>query len=490
MSGSVNGDLNLMASQVGVWFAQQFAPAGMTYQIAEYVEIHGAVDVVLFEAALRRTVAEAEALSLRFRQVGDRVSQFVDPQPGWPLDVVDVSGADDPLADALAWMRAEMARPMDLERGPLYTMVLFVAGPERLLWYQRGHHLVGDGYSGFLVARRVAEIYTATAEGREDCGAALPPLRHLLEQDAAYRASERFEADREYWTQALTDAPEPVSLAGRIAPASNGFLRHTVDMAPETAERLRAAAKGYRTALPVLVMAAAALYTARLTGGDEAMLGLPVSARTSELQRTVPGDLANALPLRIPVDSGATLADLMRQVSAVMRGALRHQNYRLEDMRRDLGRVGLGGDLFVSSVNVMALDEDALRFAGHHATVHNLSNGVVKNLDFVVYDRGRHGIRLTVNANPAIYGSEDVAAHTERFARLLETLVVADPGLRVSGVEVLDAVERERVLVGWNDTAVPVSVGTLPGLFEAQVVKSPDAVAVVFEGREVSYGEL
>ncbi|WP_327066373.1 amino acid adenylation domain-containing protein [Kitasatospora sp. NBC_01302] len=492
MSGSVNGELNLMASQEGVWFAQQFAPAGMTYQIAEYVEIHGAVDLALFEAALRKTVAEAETLSLRFRQVGDRVSQVLDPRPDWPLDVVDVSGADDPLADALARMRAETARPMDLEHGPLYTVVLFVAGPDRLLWYQRGHHLVGDGYTGSLLARRVAEIYTAMTEGLDDFGAALPPLRHLLEQDAAYRASERFAADREYWTQALADAPEPVSLAGRMAPASRSFLRHTVDMAPDTAERLRAAARSYRTALPVLVMAAAALYTARLTGSAEAVLGLPVSARTSELQRTIPGDLANALPLRIPVDPGATLADLMRQVSAVMRGALRHQNYRLEDMRRDLGRVGMGGDLFGSSVNVMALDEDALRFAGHHATVHNLSNGAVKNLDFVVYDRGRHGIRLTINANPAIYGADDVAAHTERFARLLETLVAADPGVRVSGVEVLDAVERERVLVAWNDTAVevPALAGTLPGLFEAQVVRSPGAVAVVFEGREVSYGEL
>ena len=467
MFGFANGDLDLMASQVGVWFAQQFTPASPAYQIAECVEIHGAVDLDLFAAALRAALAEAESLRLRFRQVGGRISQVLDPQLDWHADVVDVSGEDDPLAAALARMQAELARPMDVERGPLYTSVLFVAGPARFFWYQRAHHLVADGYSGFLMVRRVAEIYTAMTEGREDFGAALPPLRHLLEQDVAYRASERFEADRDYWTQVLADAPEPASLAGRMAPASGSFLRHTVEIAPEMAEQLRAVARGYRTALPVLVTAAAALYTGRLTGGEEVVRGLPVSARTSELQRSVPGELANVLPLRIPVDPGATLTELMRQVSVVMRGGLRHQSYRLEDMRRDLGRVANGGDLFASCVNVMALDEDSLRFAGLHATMHNLSNGAVGDLDFVVYDRGRNGVRLTVNANPAIYGSEDVTAHAERFARLLETLVVTDPGLRVSEIDVLDAVEREQVLVGWNDTAAELLgwdvAGVVPG---------------------------
>jgi len=382
-----DGSFDLMAAQVETWSGQQLDPTSTAHQIAECVEIHGPVDVSLFEAAVRQVVVEAETLRLRFRQDGGRVRQVLDPQPEWPIDVVDVSAGDDPFADALDGMRADLVRPMDLARGPLYTAALFLAGPERFLWYQRAHHLVGDGCTGFLVARRVSEVYTALVGGREGAGAGvLPPLRHLLDEDAAYHASAQFAADRDYWAQLMSDAPEPVSLAGRrLAPASSSFLRHSRDAAPETADRLRALARNSRTVLPVLIAAAAALYTARLTGVKGLMLGLWVSARINDVQRTTPGNLANVVPLRISVDQSVSLAELVRQVSSVMRGALRHRNYRVEYMRRDLGRVGAAGRLFGSSVNVMAFDEGQLRFAGHRATLHNLSNGVVRDLDFVVY---------------------------------------------------------------------------------------------------------
>ncbi|HEY3868799.1 MAG TPA: amino acid adenylation domain-containing protein, partial [Actinocrinis sp.] len=492
MSSFEDAGWDLMASQVGQWFAQQLDPASPAHQIAECIEVHGPVDVGLFEAAYRQMVAEVDATRLRFVQSDGSVRQFVGPVSDVPLHVEDVSAQPDPWAAAQAWMRADMARPVDLEHGPLFKNALFRAGPERYFWYQWAHHLAMDGYSGFLVAQRVAEIYTALVEGRQDVGAASPPLRQLLEADAAYRASEQFATDRAYWAEALAGRPEPVSLAGRFAPASHSFLRHSVQIAPEQADRLRAAARGHRTALSVLVAAAAGLYIGRLTGAGEVVVGLSVTARTSALQRAVPGTTANALPIRIAAPAGAGLGELVARTGQAMRGALRHQQYRLEDLRRDTGLVAGGGRLFGSLVNVMGFAQD-LRLAGHRCTVHNLSTGTVDDLDFVVLDRAEQGIGLTVHANPTLYTADEVQAHAQRFVGLLETLSHAASDTVLARLDLVDADERRRVVEQWNQTtsvSVEVPAGTLPGLFQEQVARTPDAVALVDGESELTYAQL
>ena len=115
---------------------------------------------------------------------------------------------------AEAWMREDLARPVDLARGPLFTEALFTAGPDRLFWYQRAHHIALDGYGFSLIARRVAELYTARVEGRSSEGGAFGSLRRVVDEDLAYRASPDLERDRAFWTQRFADRPEPVSLGG------------------------------------------------------------------------------------------------------------------------------------------------------------------------------------------------------------------------------------------------------------------------------------
>ncbi len=491
----------LTAGQSGMWFAQQLDPANPAYQIAECLEIHGPVDLALLEQAMRQAVAEAETLRLRFERVGAEVRQTAVPLPDWPVHLVDVSTEPDPWRAVRAWTDADLACPLDLERDQLFTMALFPAGPDRLFWYQRGHHLAIDGYSGSLIAGRVAEVYSALVEGRST-GEPFPSFRNLVEADAAYRASEQYAEDRRYWSERFADRPEATGLAGRSAAPASSCVRRSVSLDAEAAARLRSAARRLGTSLPVLVMAATALYTHGLTGAEDIVLGMPVTARTTRLLRTTPGMAANVLPVRLTVRPDAGLAELTRQVSATMRQALRHQRYRYEDLQRDLNLVRTGGArLFGTTVNVMAFDYD-LRFAGHPSTNHNLSNGSVDDLSFALYDRqDGAGLHLAVDANPALYDEDATAGHAERFARLLETLASPDaspadprlpiPRLPIARIDLLTASERRQALADSEGAARPVAARTLPELFAAQVARTPDATALIAEAEdELSYAEL
>ncbi|MFG3055691.1 amino acid adenylation domain-containing protein, partial [Kitasatospora sp. NPDC048239] len=482
--------LPLLAGQSGMWFAQQLDPASPAYQIAECVEIHGPVDARLFELALRQVLHEAEGFRLCFVESDNGVRQRINPYTDWPLHLVDVSAEPDPWAAAQAWMWTDLKRPCDLQQGPHFTMALLRAGDNRFIWYQRAHHGVVDGYSGSLMAARAAELYTALVEGRPDEGSPLPPFQHLLDDEAAYRGSEQHVEDRRYWLERLADRPEPVSLAGRFAPPARGHLRHTVDLGVEHSAHLKAAARRLGVGWSAFVLAATAAYTHRLTGAHDVVLGMPVMSRSGRTIRAIPGMLTNVLPLRLTVGPELTLVELVKQTSAAARQDLRHQRYRYEEMRRELGLAGASGPLVGATVNIQAFNYD-LTFGGHPSTAHNLTNGPVEDLSFVVYDRAAgQGMLFALDANPAVYDAEQVAEHADRFIRFLDALAAADEHQPIGRVELLTGDERRRTLTEWNDTAAAVPGGVLPELFQAQVARTPEATALVFQDTEVPYTEL
>src|SRR3954469_14761128 len=222
-----NNPLPLSDAQLGIWFAQTIDQSSATYNLAEYLEIGGPVDTTLFEAALRQVVTETEALHVRFVSGADMPGQIIGPAPAWSMSLVDVSGAPDPQAAAERWMRADLAKPVDLTCGPLFAYALLKGAPDRFFWYSRYHHIVMDGFGFALVARRVADVYSSLVAGRTAELGTFGSLAPLLEDEAEYRGSKRFEQDRQFWIDYLAGLQEPASLGALALPAAHGFIRHS-----------------------------------------------------------------------------------------------------------------------------------------------------------------------------------------------------------------------------------------------------------------------
>ncbi|QKW53633.1 non-ribosomal peptide synthetase [Streptomyces buecherae] len=481
--------LPVSAAQREIWLAQQLFPESPFYRVGEYVEIDGPVDPVAFEAALRQAVAEAEPLRARFLEDAGVLWQVLEPACDWAFPVLDVSGEADPRSVAEAWMRADLAQPMDPERGPLFSYALFKLESERFAFHHSYHHIVTDGFGLALFVRRVAGLYTALSAGLPAGSTEFGSLRLLLERDAHYRASEDFVADRHYWTQRLADRPEPPRLAGRPTRVPQHVLRHTTVLPPTSAGRLRETACQARTRLSAVVIAATAAYLHRSTRAREILLGLPVTARTDTALRSIPGVVSNVLPLRVEAHPHMSALDLVRQVSREVRQTLRHQRYRGEDLPRDLGRPGSIRDLVGPQVNIMSFDYD-LRFAGHRATAHNLAAGLVEDLSVTVYDRSDGaGVRIDLEANPDLYSTEDLAAHHRRLSGLLEAFA-ADVDQPLGSIDLLTPDERHQLLERYTDTAAPVSTSTVPRLFEVQAARTPDAVAVRAGEEQLTYAQV
>ncbi|MGA8614681.1 MAG: amino acid adenylation domain-containing protein, partial [Xanthobacteraceae bacterium] len=487
--GVEKGDVSypLSAAQREIWFAQQIDPSSPAYNIGEYIEIKGSLDVVLFAQALRQVVAETGALHVDIVEDADGPRQVIRDTTEWSLPIIDMSAEADAQGSAESWMKSDLARPVWQTREALFGFALFKASSERYFWYAHYHHIVMDAFGMCLVARRVAEVYTQLAGGNAASDDLFGSYAALLEEDTAYRASAQFARDQQYWSDYLASRPEPLSLGGRTSDKSQGFLRHTGYLSASVAGRLESAARKVGSTPSQIMTAAAAILLHRLTGAEDLTFGLAVAAR-SRASRRIPGMASNVLPLRVALRSNMTVSEAISRTAHQMREASEHGRYRVADL---LDKTEFGDDRepFGPAVNVMQVSYD-FTFSGSRITAHNLSLGPVEDLKVAVYDRSdENEICIDIDANPARNSIDEVADLQQRFVRLLEAAVV-HPEQSIGCLDILSAAERDTILREWNDTARPIAPATLPELFAAQVAESPDAVAVVCENEALTYAQL
>ncbi|MFI7412520.1 amino acid adenylation domain-containing protein [Streptomyces sp. NPDC049627] len=472
----------LTGAQLGVWFAQQVDPANAAYNTAQYVEVAAPADAARLERALRRAVAETDALTVRFVVHDGQPWQRPAPLAGPLLDVVDLSAETDPAAAADRWMREDAATAVDLLRGPLFHTAVLVLGPDRFRWYLRCHHTLLDGYGFQLLAARTAELYTAEAADAQPRPRWFGSLDDLVGAEAGYRSSERFEADRAYWAERMAGASDAVTLARRPfdGPAADPLAVGPARI-PDARQPGRAADHAADRA--ALVVAALAGYLHRMTQAEDITLGVPVAGRWGAAAKT-PGVVVNVLPLRLSVPRGTTVAALLEHAAERLRELRRHQRYRSEDVLRDLGMVGR--QLIGPLVNVKYYDRE-LDFAGRRATVTTVAPGPIDDLSVVVGDDPETGaLTIAFEANPDRYGEAELAAHHRRFTGFLTALAEADPGTPLARIPVPARAPRSaRPVQG------PAPRGaTLHETFEAQAASTPHRTAVTSGGTRLTYREL
>jgi L-serine---[L-seryl-carrier protein] ligase len=480
----------LTTAQRGLWFSQKITP-GANMNIAEAVEIRGVIERDTFQRALRQLVAEAEQLRVQVIEVDALPRQIVCATYTAEFPYLDMTREPDPRAAIEAWMVEELARPVDLARDPLWVSALLKAGEDHYFWYHRAHHIVCDGYGGGMVARRLADLYTAFAEGRVPAANQFCTVAEAVAAEKRYRDSRHFQRDRDYWHQRLAQMPEAVTLSRN--PRRNGLssklLRSTGHLPADTARELATLAKSFGVSVPQVLIGLLAAYYQRATGASDLVFGMPVSGRLSVALRSSVGVCANMVPIRVLFTPEMTAAELFAQVSRLVMQSLRHQQYRYEDLRRDLGLVGQDQNIAWLGINIEPFDY-RLSFAGAATILHNLSNSSTEDLMVFVYDRGTDaGLRFDLDANPLLYTKAELDEHRRRLTYLIEQ-VLRKPGTPLQQLDIIGDEERRRLLFEWNNTAAPVPDATLPGLVARWAAETPEAPAVVFGETVVSYSQL
>ncbi|MDH6284886.1 condensation domain-containing protein [Prescottella agglutinans] len=423
--------LPVTAAQSEILVAQQLDPQSAVYNLSLVVEAVGPIDLERAVHAIRRTVARAEALHVRFRAGEDRtVRQVPAPPDAWPLEVVDVRGAADPEVAAQEWMDRDMATVVDVTGDDaLFAHALLRLADDHTVWYQRYHHSIIDGFGiSLIVADMVARYDDPDLESTVGEWA----LRDLVDADVDYRGSARFEADRDYWLTEVLDSPEPpqICAAGADTSGTPESTTVTIDAAIADALYAFASAAGIRrTRLPMALLVA---YLHRVTGMRDLTVSVAMAARVGRALRRTPGLVSTIVPVMFHVDPDGTVGDLAREIDARLVAPLRHGRYRGADLERDVHAIDSDRRVFGPGINAMMF-EHVRELGGHPARIRGSVTGPVRDLDFAIHG-GEDGEPIRIDLRAPAGHREELLRHEEGLAHFVSQFL-RDPLAVVGSLE-------------------------------------------------------
>ncbi|MBC9710963.1 amino acid adenylation domain-containing protein [Streptomyces sp. TRM66268-LWL] len=490
MTGSpvdASSKLPLTEGQAGIWYGRQLDDSRLAYAYAEFLDIRGSLSPALLQEAVGRVIAEAEALRVSFGEDPEGPWQRVESAPDAPVPLVDLTAEGDPWEAAHRWMRARIDLPLDPAAGEIQRHAVLRLAPERHIWFCQLHHIVSDGVSSQLLAFRAAQIYGASAAGKEPPATPFGSLSRLVEEDREYRSSADFPLDRRYWLGEFADIDQVTGFCAEALPPAGVALRETWSADQELRELLDDFSRAHGVKWSRVMVAAFAAYASRFTGSRDTIVGLPVSNRHTAATAMTPGMVSNIVPLRVRTSRTDTFVELLAHVTGKIDETRPHRRYRFEDIRRDLRKERGSARVFGPTVNVLSLETE-LSFGGCPAQHHNLAPGPIEDFMLGVYETPR-SLTFTIDANARLYSADDLRDHRARFGEFLRQ-VLARAHRPLGEIDVLTSAERREFLRPRDRSYDGDESRTLVDAFEAQAARTPAAVAVTDGTEGLTYGEL
>ncbi len=492
--------------QKALWFLYELAPNSAAYNVAYAARLVSNVDIpALRQAAialierhsvLRTTYTAQHGEPVQTIQENQEVCFSVQEAANWSQN------------DFHNWLVSESVRPFDLSNEPVIRFNLLIKNTltdasvaKEVVLLMTVHHIAVDFWSLELLVGELRAFYEAFKTGQE---VALPPQNLQYKDYVGWEnqmlASQQGERLWNYWRDQLAgelpilnlpiDRPRPP--VQTYEGASYPFV-----LEEKLIHKLLELAKAEGVTLYTIILAAFQVLLLRYTNQEDILIGSPMAGRSLAEFEKIVGYLANPVVLRANLSGNPTFRELLCRVRSCVLGALEHQDYpfpvlveRLQPLRdpsrSPLYQVALAWEgSHQGDGQASLMDSDGLIVE----SITPESKGAAFDLTLTIFDV-KEPLRGIWKYNSDLFNAETITRMAGHFQTLLDGIVV-NPNQKLSDIPLLSSAERHQLLVEWNDTTVehPQQL-CIHELFEAQVERTPDAVAVVFEDEILTYHEL
>ncbi|MCA1603334.1 MAG: condensation domain-containing protein, partial [Acidobacteria bacterium] len=445
--------------------------------------------------------ARHESLRTSFTVVDGSPVQVIAPTLSVELPVIDLSGLPEAEreAEARRLTTAEAQRPFDLARGPVFRVSLLRLNDEQHVLLITMHHIVSDGWSIGVFMRELTALYEAFSQGQPSLLGELPiQYADYAIWQREWLAGEQLERQLSYWRKQLgSSLPELELPTDRPRPAVQSYRGATqrATLSKELTKQLRALSQREGVTLFMTLLAAFQTLLMRYSGQEDIVIGSPIANRNRIETEGLIGFFVNTLVLRTELSGNPTFRELVGRVKEVTLGAYAHQDLPFEKVVEELHpeRTLSQNPLFQVVFQLMNAPRSSLKLSGLTlGSQGGTESGTAKfDLSLFVYERAEgEGLPCLLEYSTDLFNASTIERMLGHFQVLLEG-IVANPNQRLCELPLLSEAERHQLLVEWNDTETEYGRDqTVAELFELQVKRTPDAIAAVYEGERLTYGEL
>ena len=495
------GPAPLSQNQRGLWVLSQLMPDSFVYQIPKALRLTGNLNIEALRRTLDAIVERHESLRTIFKAVDGVPMQVVVDHVRLDLPLIDLSAMPEAQREEEARhiLALEGRRPFNLSEGPLIRSHLLRLTASEHIVLVTTHHIVTDGWSMGIFHRELMELYEAFAAGRPS------PLPELPIQYTDYAIWHQqwfegtvYESQLGYWKKQFA-TPPPVLELPTDHPRSNfqayrsyRGIQQTLSLNPELTRQINEFCRKEEATPFMTLLAAFKVLLHRYTGEEDIVVGSPIAGRCMAETEPLIGLFINVLALRDDLSGDPTFRELLTRVKETALEAYAHQDLPFETLVRELqpDRALTHNPIFQAMFVLQNEPMPPLEFAGlksAHVQVENVTTNFDLTLDIVERD-GQYLIKFESNAD--LFEEATLKRMMGHFETMLAG-IVANPQQTISKLPMLTEDERRQVLGEWTETATACPANKcVHELFDEQVRRTPEAIAVAFDDEQLTYAEL
>jgi len=491
---AIQDDYELSHAQRRLWVLDQLETGQNAYNIPEAIRITGALNTAALEQALTQFFERHESLRTNFVLVDGKPRQIIRPAEPYQLKISDWKNADP--TDLSTYIHTDAHEAFDLSKDALLKIELLQLGDNDCILLFNMHHIISDGWSMEVLFKELSLLYQAADTGE---AANLPPLKIQYKDYAAWQnqllSDNEAMADlRTYWTEQLanlttlelpTDFPRP---SVKTYQGAHLRIKFSDDLLPQLEAVSRA--NGATLFMTLTTLLKVLIY--RYSGQEDIILGTPSAGRNHPDLHDQIGYYINTVVLRDQLAASDSFTDTLLKVKQTALAAFERELYPFDqlveelELDRDMSRSPIFDVMLILQNN----EQSELKFGETELSILPSPFEVSKfdlTFNFV---QETDGLNLDIEYNTDLFKEETIA----RMGQHLETLManaLANQSVAIGEIDILPKAERALILDAFNDTKSDFPTDkTIIDLFEEQVEKTPDAIAVVFEDRQLTYKEL
>ncbi|NDB84454.1 MAG: non-ribosomal peptide synthetase, partial [Alphaproteobacteria bacterium] len=488
----------LSFAQQRLWFLDQLLPNQSLYNIPMALRLKGQLDIDALEKALDYIIQRHEILRTHIESEEGEAYQVINLDFRFILERVDLRSVVGKARneEASRLIRAEASRLFELGKGPLIRGKILILGSEENIFILNMHHIISDGWSFDIFLKELRGAYNAYRRG--DSPIDLP----LMIQYADFAIWQRnwlqgeiLEKQLEYWQKELDGIPEVIALPtdyARPQELSYSGGVHVYHISKELLAKIKGISESQGTTLFMTLLGAFQVLLYRYTGQEDIVIGSPIANRHYKEIEELIGFFINTLALRGKLRGELTFYEVLSQVKETTLNAYAHQDVPFEQLvdhlqvTRKINCNPVFQVVFVlqnTGNTNFELEGIESRFVG--------SDTALSKFDLSLFGREvEDGLILSFEYAKDLFKSETIERLARHFVCLLEEIVL-EPNKDIREYNILSAEERQQIIVDWNRTETEYPRDkTIQQLFEEQVERTPDSVAVVFGDKQLSYEEL
>ncbi|MEQ8174992.1 MAG: amino acid adenylation domain-containing protein [Syntrophomonadaceae bacterium] len=486
---------NLTHAQLETWHIEQLYPGTSIGNIAGAMKLQGKPNYDFMDKAFNHIIAKNDSLRLHLRLESEVPYQYISDYKYSAIDYIDFSEHNNALVAANLWCREQTQQPFNIQDSQLcYFAILKVNDNETLLYFKL-HHLISDAWAIVLVASQFIDYYTRLKKGEKISPDPNPSYLDYTHSEDEYIKSSRFIKDKQYWSEKYSTLPDIDTFKSKSNSYSNvKATRFSTSLGPQLALEIKAFCSEERISVFTVFIGVLASCIYRLSGKEDFTIGTIALNRSNAKEKNTVGNFISTLPFRIHVKRKHTFLNWFHSLNKEWFPLLRHQKYPysllIDDLRTKHGNTPYLFDIVLSYQNAkfayeLAHEED------EYESNWLFCGAEINPLTIHIDDREGEGLlNIDYDYQEEVYSDDEILALNQHLSVMIQD-AIQNPNKMICELEILSTEEKHQLLYQFNNTAAYYPRNkTIHQLFEEQVERTPDNIAVVFEDKQLTYRDL